>query len=96
MRRRKRGTAPRPKPQPCWRCRKYAGGCSWSRSFTPIPGWEAEPTTLMRGAPSYRIIRCPEYEPDGDPRWQRVPRREGGDMEDMLRRRLEAICRGCG
>lgn len=87
-------------PQICWRCGKALGGCCWSRSFKPVPGWEAEPTTLMRGAPSYRIIRCPEYEPDWDPRWQRIHKKEGGDleggMEDMLRRRLEAICRGGG
>ena len=66
MSRRKRGTAPPPKPQPCWNCRKYAGGCSWSRSFTPIPGWDAEPTGTRSGlrTDSYQIIRCPEFEDD--------------------------------
>ena len=53
-------------PQICWRCGKALGGCSWSRSFTPIPGWEAELTGTRSGlrTDSYRIIRCPEFEGD--------------------------------
>lgn len=37
--------------QPCWSCKKYAGGCSWTEvlddgtvRFEPIPGWDAVPT----------------------------------------------------
>lgn len=51
--------------QPCWTCKKAIGGCSWSRTFTPIPGWDAEPT-LKGGCntkvASYKINYCPEYE----------------------------------
>ena len=25
----------------CWSCAKFAGGCSWSRTFTPVKGWLA-------------------------------------------------------
>ena len=50
--------------QPCWTCQKACGGCSWSRSFKPIPGWIAEKTFIPsndRHAESYKIISCPEY-----------------------------------
>lgn len=53
--------------QPCWTCTKACGGCSWSRNFIPVPGWKAEPTHIPSNgdfADSYRIIECPEYEPD--------------------------------
>lgn len=64
--------------QKCWSCKKYAGGCSWSREFKPIPGWEATPRTYgahpkhkIPGMESYDIRECPEYEWDGtDPKEQ--------------------------
>lgn len=58
--------------QPCWTCKKCYGGCSWSRKFEPVPGWDATPTN--KGTPgngtgnyyeSYDIHSCPEYENDG-------------------------------
>lgn len=61
--------------QPCWSCTKYAGGCSWTRKFEPIPGWDAVPTVKsgscrgngVKYAPieTYDIRYCPEYEDDG-------------------------------
>lgn len=62
--------------QKCWSCTKYAGGCSWSREFKPVPGWEAEPRTYgarpkykVPEVNSYEIVACPEYVWDGtDPR----------------------------
>ena len=55
--------------QPCWTCRKYAGGCCWSRELKPIPGWRATKTIKFQGTcgglESYAIHECPEYEPDG-------------------------------
>lgn len=61
--------------QPCWSCKKYAGGCSWTRKFEPIPGWDAVPTVKSgscRGngvkyaaIETYEIRHCPEYEDDG-------------------------------
>lgn len=48
--------------QPCWTCAKAYGGCSWSRSFVPVEGWEAKPSKTH--ADGYRIVRCPEYESD--------------------------------
>ena len=57
------------KEQLCWYCEKACGRCSWSRSFTPIEGWEAEPTTVrnrdtaQRTTATYYIKACPEYEP---------------------------------
>lgn len=61
--------------QPCWTCKKYINGCSWSRSFKPVEGWEAEEVlrTYTTGTgenrkietiKSYKIIKCPEYDPD--------------------------------
>lgn len=50
--------------QPCWTCAKAYGGCSWSRSFVPVEGWEAKPSKTH--ADGYRIVRCPEYESDLD------------------------------
>ena len=50
--------------QPCWTCQKACGGCSWSRSFTPVKGWIAEKTFIESNgehANSYKIISCPEY-----------------------------------
>ena len=42
-------------------------GCSWSRNFEPVQGWEAIPTTVGMGhkrVPSYVVINCPSYIPD--------------------------------
>ena len=64
----------------CWRCANACGGCSWSDgSFTPVPGWNAEPTNVWidhspKGEPgrcrrvigSFRVIECPEYVSDID------------------------------
>ena len=57
------------KTQLCWTCARACGGCSWSRSFTPVNGWTAEQTELYvdRGdyethkTTSYRIKACPLY-----------------------------------
>lgn len=61
------------KPQPCWTCKKFAYGCSWSQSFIPIEGWKANTTIREAGSSrgvkhiieSYEIEYCPEYEYDG-------------------------------
>lgn len=56
------------KGQPCWECKKYSGGCSWSRSFTPIKGWIAEQVERKESGKvigiGYKIKYCPEFEPD--------------------------------
>ena len=52
---------------PCWTCQKVCGGCSWSRSFSPVPGWTANKTKkLGQGSylESYYIRSCPEYVPE--------------------------------
>lgn len=57
--------------QPCWHCKKYAFGCSWSESKgeTPVKGWIAEPSVRSRGTAeeyrSWKILFCPEKESDG-------------------------------
>ena len=53
----------------CWKCAKACGGgCSWSKSFTPVEGWEAVQTKNKTGAgddePSYLVLQCPEFVPD--------------------------------
>lgn len=53
----------------CWECKNACGGCSWSDgSFTPVEGWDAKPTQLVRegkkAMPSYQVISCPKFDPD--------------------------------
>jgi predicted nucleic acid-binding Zn ribbon protein len=43
----------------CWTCQNACGGCSWSRSFEPVEGWEAKPS-----ADSFFVINCPQFIPD--------------------------------
>lgn len=46
----------------CWTCQNFAGGCSWSRYFIPIEGWEAKPIKKSGTyLPSYIVKQCPEY-----------------------------------
>lgn len=66
------------KTQLCWTCARACGGCSWSRSFTPVNGWTAEQTELYvdRGeyethtTVSYKITDCPLYICDKIPQEQ--------------------------
>lgn len=44
----------------CWSCKNACGGCSWSKSLTPVKGWQAEKTLV-----SYLVIKCPNYRWDG-------------------------------
>lgn len=60
----------------CWCCANSAcSGCSWALDFTPVPGWDAEPTkikahTTQAGAvkiyeiDSYKVKQCPLFKPD--------------------------------
>ena len=51
----------------CWECKKATCGCSWSKYFKPVEGWEAEPTTVKDENytySSYLVKSCPEFEPD--------------------------------
>lgn len=49
----------------CFRCDKACGGCSWSKSFAPIPGWTAEPSRICVGIDNFvetwHITDCPEF-----------------------------------
>lgn len=52
----------------CWDCANAVLGCSWSRSYTPVEGWDAVPTKVHRqeGPPmdSYLVRSCPEFRRD--------------------------------
>ena len=60
----------------CFDCKKACGGCSWSEydpvagkvRWEPVEGWVAEPVMYPPSAPyqkpSWRVIECPEFEPD--------------------------------
>jgi hypothetical protein len=61
--------------QKCCTCKKYSGGCSWTKVdpetnkilFQPVPGWTAEPSEKHGQGYSYDtydIQDCPEYEQD--------------------------------
>lgn len=55
----------------CWFCDKAVGGCSWSRSFEPVEGWEARETRIKLSKDpatgeqmydtSFFVMACPEY-----------------------------------
>lgn len=58
-------------PTLCWYCQNAVPGggrgCSWSRSFKPVDGWDAEPTQRAvsgQDPDSYRVADCPEFIPD--------------------------------
>ena len=56
--------------QICFTCAKAVCGCSWSKNFAPIEGWDAVPTKIVNWTDkertvttdSYAIRGCPEYE----------------------------------
>lgn len=59
-----------PKGQPCWHCKNYIDGCSWSRKeHKPVEGWIAEKSVKYQGDSSpletYAILYCPEFVSDG-------------------------------
>ena len=56
----------------CWHCQNACNsGCSWSRSFKPVKGWEATPTIIKQGTrtkaenpfftKSFFVHKCPEF-----------------------------------
>lgn len=58
----------------CWECKHAVPerpyGCSWSVSFVPVPGWDAEEDTITvveqgeeREVRSYMVNSCPRYIP---------------------------------
>lgn len=47
--------------QLCWHCKNATGGCSWSKSFTPVPGWDAKKVTKSY-VDTYDIRDCPLLE----------------------------------
>lgn len=56
----------------CWGCKRAVCGCSWSKSYIPVPGWNAIKTNIAannRGVKkyheSYKVIECPLFEADG-------------------------------
>ena len=51
--------------QLCWSCDKCISGCSWSRDFVPVPGWDADADyhtrSDARDIKTYKIYDCPEF-----------------------------------
>lgn len=55
--------------QLCWDCASACGGCEWSRSFQPVPGWTATPVRRIQSygkkgykvIDTYRITACPKF-----------------------------------
>ena len=59
----------------CWTC-EWAGGkdekCPWAKDFTPVEGWKATPTKILRQSQtskiekeytdSFIVHKCPLYE----------------------------------
>lgn len=46
----------------CWSCN---GGCEWEESFTPVDGWDADPTHYCiynkKMTDSFFVHKCPKY-----------------------------------
>lgn len=50
----------------CWECKNSINsGCSWSREFKPVKGWEAKESLRKTASPnfshSYTVLKCPEF-----------------------------------
>lgn len=61
-------TEPQKTANICIDCANACGGCSWSRDFTPVPGWTAEKVTrrVKNGkywywGETYKITACPQF-----------------------------------
>ncbi len=59
--------------QLCWSCKNaYAHKCPWFKNYTPVEGWDAEPTIIKYynkfgekvKDDSFLIKKCPLYEAD--------------------------------
>ena len=52
----------------CWACQNCFGGCSWSKDFQPVEGWNVKPTTVQRQprdiTQSYLVYSCPQFIPE--------------------------------
>ena len=50
----------------CWFCNKAVCGCSWSKKFEPVPGWDAIKTkvhiTAKVDMDSYEVRSCPLFD----------------------------------
>lgn len=46
----------------CWYCEKACGNCSWSKNFTPVEGWKADPTKVQETIDSFVVHECPKFE----------------------------------
>lgn len=50
----------------CSQCVNAVGGCAWSKSFQPVPGWKIRRTINRDNSEGIKILYCPEFE-EGDP-----------------------------
>lgn len=61
---------PRKKETLCWDCVNAVKKCPWSRSFKPVPGWDAIPTKIKmecaRLSDSYMVKDCPMFEAESE------------------------------
>lgn len=60
----------------CSQCVNAVGGCAWSKSFQPVPGWKTIPTQNRDRDDGIKILYCPEFK-QGDPLDDREPNGEG-------------------
>lgn len=50
----------------CTLCKNCVDGCSWARSFEPIPGWGIRNAVSRDRTDGIKILYCPEFI-EGDP-----------------------------
>ena len=57
--------AAKPNGTLCWNCKNASGGgCSWSKSFIPVDGWDAKRGYINTGGrhlETYTVVACPKF-----------------------------------
>ena len=83
----------RPSMQPCWFCKNYVDGCSWSKSKgnVPVEGWIAVPSVKAVDGHSlntFQILYCPEFISDGTEGNETVNQAEDFEVDGKKLRKL--------
>lgn len=59
----------------CFNCQRALGGCSWSKSFIPVEGWTATPTTTS-GCNGGKVTRIETFDIRACPLFLQDPPRQ--------------------
>lgn len=88
----------------CWDCQNAYGGCSWSKSFRPVDGWNATRRDVLVSGDkayahkeeSYIVHSCPEFQQDEPrPENHRPPSPDFERAAETIKKRLNAAVPFC-